>query len=112
MYNPLVKQSFCFIALMIINPNTWMYRRLGNHRNLVNLLAVNDRPPKMFFLMDLCEDSLFALLHQCTAELSEKIKGTFVVCVHCCGNNTFLCVWMSGAVVMVFRFRGMHYVPT
>ena len=38
------------------------------HPNIVDLYAANTRPPKLLIVMELCDRSLYQLLHQCPAE--------------------------------------------
>ena len=42
------------------------------HPNIVSLTGYGDRPSKMFFLMDLCEGSVFDLLHKTRIKLKER----------------------------------------
>ena len=46
-----------------------------NHPNVVELFAANVKPPKMLFIMELCDRSLYQLLHLTTVRGWGGVRG-------------------------------------
>ncbi len=70
--------SFC-IAPPSCTP-TWIVSRELDHPNVVRFLGACVRPPRMCFVMELCRQSLFKLLHDSKTPLSEDTLIRYAVC--------------------------------